>query len=191
MSEQKTTGSAVPKQHFTLAGAAAAFAVRAHDGQRRIGTTFPYVVHPLGVGQILREFYPDRDDLEAAGYLHDVIEDTEYTYDNIKAGFGERVADLVIAVTRRRGWDLADYADDKDVMRLKAADVIDNVLDTIRGLEKGHDVWSRFSAGKLKVDYWTKITDMVDEALSDDPDDEPLIDRLVRVERKVWWMAHQ
>ena len=166
MIEQQTTGSRMTtKQYFTQAGAAAAFAVRAHDGQVRTGTQFPYVVHPLGVGQILRECYPLRDDLEAAGYLHDVIEDTDVTYEDLLDRFGQSVADMVMDVTRRRGWRLEDYASNGDVMRLKGADVLDNMLDTLRGLEKGHDVWIRFNAGKGKIDYWDKVIDMVQARL--------------------------
>lgn len=154
-----------PPQHYTQAGAAAAFAVRAHDGQVRTGTQFPYVTHPLGVGQILRELYPDNDELEAAGYLHDVVEDTDVTIEDIENRFGTRVAVLVGGVTRKPGWHLD--ASSHDIVRLKVADVIDNVLDTIRGLRKGHDVWSRFRKGRNKIDYWQKIEDIAVDALFD------------------------
>lgn len=180
-----TTKDSMEPQYSTLAGAAAAFAIRAHDGQVRTGTQFPYVVHPIGVAHILREFYPKDETLEAAGYLHDVIEDTEVTFVELELRFGHKVADLVLAVTRRPNWSLDRYAANKDVMRLKAADVIDNVLDTIRGLEKGHDVWSRFRAGRNKVDYWAHISTMVSASLKD----EPIAKRLSDLEAKVWGMA--
>lgn len=172
-------------QHWSLAGAAAAFAVRAHDGQVRTGTQFPYVVHPIGVAHILREFYPGDEILEAAGYLHDVVEDTDFSIDQIEGRFGPDVSYLVAAVTRRPGWKLEHYADVPDVMRLKAADVIDNVLDTIRGLEKGHDVWSRFSAGRRKVLYWHKICDMAWECLKN----EPILFRLETVVKRAQHLA--
>jgi hypothetical protein len=169
-----TTKDSIEPQYSTLAGAAAAFAIRAHDGQVRTGTQFPYVVHPIGVAHILREYYPDKEELEAAGYLHDVLEDTNVRPIDLFNRFGSRVFYLVNAVTRQKNWRLDDYSHVEDVMRLKAADVIDNVLDTIRGLEKGHDVWSRFSAGRKKTDYWVKIVFMVDDAIPG----EPIVDRL-------------
>lgn len=177
----------IPPQHFTLAGAAAAFAVRAHDGQVRTGTLFPYVTHPLGVAHILRELYDD-EILEAAGYLHDVVEDTDVTEDDILGRFGPDVTFLVMAVTRRQGWSLEQYAYSKDVMRLKAADVLDNVLDTIRGLHKGHDVWSRFGKGKGKTDYWRKVQSLAFRTLSDASgpySDADLLGRLARALEEV------
>lgn len=173
------------KQYTTLAGEAAAFSVRAHEGQVRTGTQFPYVVHPIGVAHLLREHYPDNEYLEAAGYLHDVIEDTPVTLQEIEERFGWPVAYLVNAVTRKPGWKLSDYAADKDVMRLKAADVIDNVRDTIRGLDKGHDVWSRFSAGRGKAGYWMNITAMAGNAIYG----EPLWDTLDSVTGQAYLMA--
>lgn len=144
---------------------ALSFAIRAHCGQVRTGTQIPYAVHPLGVGQILRELYPDREWLEAAGYLHDVIEDTGRTALDLERMFGFRISSLVWAVTRDPKNNLEDYAADEDVMRLKSADVLDNVLFTIRGIRKGEDVWSRFNAGRRKVEYWRKISQMAAKAL--------------------------
>lgn len=168
------------QQHTSLTASAAAFAARAHDGQFRTGTKFPYSTHPLGVGQLLREYYPSKPELEAAGYLHDVVEDTKYTYMDIRDRFGDRVALLVDGVTSRspdwRGgpnkditWSIEDRMKDPDVARLKSADVLDNVRDTIRGLEKGHDVWSRFRAGTRKAEYWRKISNVADSVIAGEP----------------------
>lgn len=168
------------RQNDTLAARAATFALRAHDGQYRKGTKFPYASHPIGVGHLLRDYYPHNEDLEVAGYLHDVIEDTEYTYMDLFERFGERVAWLVDCVTHRppgwRGginkditWSLEDRMKDPDVARLKAADVMDNVRDTIRGLQKGHDVWSRFRSGERKSTYWQNLSTIVSDRLPGEP----------------------
>lgn len=168
-------------QYSTLPASASAFAARAHEGQLRTGTRFPYLVHPLGVGHILREHYPNNPLLEAAGYLHDTIEDVKWvTYMTLVEKFGERVAWLVDSVTRRppnwRGgpdgsvtWSLEERMRDPDVARLKAADVLDNVRDSIRGLQKGHDVWSRFHAGRRKADYWWTVSDVVGTVIPGEP----------------------
>lgn len=159
-------------QHSTLAAAAAAFATRAHEGQKRTGTQFPYVTHPLGVGHLLRQYYPEKPELEAAGYLHDVVEDTKVRPHEIERRFGTRVAILVDAVTSRRDDEhrvAVRMSLDPDVARLKAADVLDNVRDSIRGLEKGHDVWSRFRAGRGKLQYWQMLSGVASVAIVGEP----------------------
>lgn len=169
-------------QYESVVAEAASFAVRAHEGQYRKGTGFPYVVHPIGVAHILRDYYPGDDELEAAGYLHDVIEDCNVNYSHLAKVFGFRVANLVIGVTNTGKWTLEEYASVPDVLRLKAADTIDNVTDTVRGLEKGHDVWSRFSAGKRKADTWRKHADLIWHNLPHEPIAVRLHDVVLRAE---------
>ncbi|MBR6641121.1 MAG: bifunctional (p)ppGpp synthetase/guanosine-3',5'-bis(diphosphate) 3'-pyrophosphohydrolase [Clostridia bacterium] len=71
------------------------FAIEAHRGQvRKSEPEKPMIMHPISVGIILKEYGYD-DNVVAAGYLHDVVEDTEYTLDDIKERFGDDVADLV------------------------------------------------------------------------------------------------
>lgn len=70
----------------------------AHKGQIRASGE-PYVVHPVEVASILVEIGMDTNTV-AAGLLHDVIEDTKYTYDDIKNEFGTEVANLVEGVTK-------------------------------------------------------------------------------------------
>lgn len=169
-------------QYESIAAEAAAYAVVAHQHQFRKGTGFPYVVHPIGVAHILREYYDD-EELEAAGYLHDILEDVpDATFDSLKARFNERVALLVAGVTNMGAWQLVDYVEDKDVLRLKAADTIDNVTDTIRGIEKGHDVWSRFSAGTRKADTWRKHADLIQSYLPGEPIGQRLHQVVARAE---------
>lgn len=70
------------------------FAVACHEGQFRKGSMQPYIFHPLEVMDILRKMDADND-LLMAGVLHDVVEDTEATLNEIAERFGENVADLV------------------------------------------------------------------------------------------------
>ena len=74
------------------------YAVQAHETQRR-ATGEPYIIHPLAVAEILTELEVDSDTLVAA-LLHDTVEDTAITLDEVSANFGEEVASLVDGVTK-------------------------------------------------------------------------------------------
>ena len=71
------------------------FAINAHNGQvRKNEPDKPMIIHPISVGMLLEEYGCD-DSVVAAGYLHDVAEDTKYTIEDIKKEFGSIVANLV------------------------------------------------------------------------------------------------
>jgi (p)ppGpp synthase/HD superfamily hydrolase len=76
--------------------AALSFAVERHGAvrQTRKGTSFPYVVHPIRVAEILDRFGYSEDTV-VAGLLHDTVEDAEVRYEELARRFGERVATLV------------------------------------------------------------------------------------------------
>ncbi|MBR1406264.1 MAG: bifunctional (p)ppGpp synthetase/guanosine-3',5'-bis(diphosphate) 3'-pyrophosphohydrolase [Bacteroidales bacterium] len=72
------------------------YAVRAHAGVQRRGKGFPYIVHPMEAMAIVATLSPDQE-LLAAAALHDVVEDTEVTIEDIRTEFGDRIAGLVEA----------------------------------------------------------------------------------------------
>ena len=78
----------------SLLDKAICFAVRAHQNTERRGKGFPYIVHPLEAVSIVATITPDQE-LLAAAALHDVLEDTDITLDDLRREFGERVAMLV------------------------------------------------------------------------------------------------
>ncbi len=78
---------------------AAAFANDAHTGQHRKGSGAPYIVHPRGVYKILKDLGVKDRELLVAAYLHDTIEDSPTTYNNIKKEFSKNTADLVKQVS--------------------------------------------------------------------------------------------
>lgn len=76
------------------------YAVTAHDGQLRASGE-PFVTHPLAVAEIVASWHLDYEAVMAA-LLHDVVEDTSVTADDVKHEFGEKVAYLVDGVTKLR-----------------------------------------------------------------------------------------
>jgi GTP pyrophosphokinase len=78
------------------------FANAAHEGQT-YGQHLAYTVHLHAVANILKEFGFTDEVLIAAGYLHDIIEDTKYNYNDLKREFGTEVAEIVYHVTDELG----------------------------------------------------------------------------------------
>lgn len=70
------------------------FAVHAHHDTERRGKGFPYIVHPMEAVEIVSTITSDQE-LLAAAALHDTIEDTDVTVEDIRREFGDRVAELV------------------------------------------------------------------------------------------------
>jgi hypothetical protein len=147
---------------------AAAFAHERHAGQVRKGTERPYVVHPEQVARILAAHYPGRPDLEVAGWLHDTLEDTTTAPEELEENFGPEVRRLVESVTKQDGAP-SHPPSDPDVIRLKAADALDNVSETVDGLRRGEQVFRRFKDGPTKVVYWRAIADASSRVLQAEP----------------------
>ncbi len=87
-----------PEADLTLLQRAYDFADRVHEGQERVSGE-PYLSHPLAVAEILLDLKMDVESL-AAGLLHDVVEDTHASLEEVKLDFGKEIADLVDGVTK-------------------------------------------------------------------------------------------
>lgn len=87
-----------PKEDQEKILAAATFAAEKHANQKRASGE-PYLIHPLAVGEILVKLKMDADTI-CAGLLHDTIEDTSTSYEDIENLFGKPVADMVEGVTK-------------------------------------------------------------------------------------------
>ncbi|SIO45523.1 HD domain-containing protein [Singulisphaera sp. GP187] len=148
----------------------------AHDGQFRKGVKTPYFEHVVGVAMIL-----DRLGFEEAvviaGLLHDVVEDTEATLDQVRERFGDEVARTVEACSeiktdaqgRKRPW--IDRKRDHlkalagaplEVRAVILADKLHNLLSMACDLEEGRPVWSLFNASRADLlGYYRATIDLV------------------------------
>jgi guanosine-3',5'-bis(diphosphate) 3'-pyrophosphohydrolase len=94
----KTVTANRPSEDIAPIQKAWEFCVKYHEGQLRASGE-PYIVHPLEVAEVLAEMKLDATAI-AAGLLHDAVEDTPVTSDQIAAAFGEQVAHIVDGVTK-------------------------------------------------------------------------------------------
>lgn len=89
-----------------------------------------YIWHPLAVMSALLDVDHD-EDVVIAGVLHDVVEDSFVTIEDLRADFGDRVADIVAGVTKKDGEDYETFiqraASNRDSRSVKIADVICNL----------------------------------------------------------------
>lgn len=144
------------------------FAAAAHSGQYRKGSKIPYIVHPLNVGRILIENNCD-EELVIAGILHDTIEDTSVTIDDIRREFN---GDIAIIVSCCSEPDKSDSWENRKkhtiqnlqtaiegVLTIACADKIDNLRSIYSDLNLyGESVWDRFNADKEKQKwYYTSL----------------------------------
>ncbi len=96
---EKTVREYNPAGDFARIRAAFEYADQCHDGQKRKGGE-PYIIHPLAVAQIVaEELKLDSESIEAA-LLHDVIEDTPASHDDVAHLFSPTIADLVEGVSK-------------------------------------------------------------------------------------------
>jgi GTP pyrophosphokinase len=94
----KSAKSAHPKLDFSIVEKAFVVASKAHEGHLRKSGD-PYITHPIAVAQLLADLGIGPAGL-AAALLHDTVEDTDYTLDELRADFGDEVAMLVDGVTK-------------------------------------------------------------------------------------------
>lgn len=158
------------------------FATKTHEvyqKQKRKGKDIAYITHPLTVGLILAHAGAD-DDIVCAGILHDTIEDSieekKVSFGMLEERFGEKVANLVLAVTetdKTLPWEerkklakehIKDFSD--EAVFVKSADILANTKELIEDYEKdGDQIFIRFNAPKEKLlkNYLETITILIEK----------------------------
>jgi guanosine-3',5'-bis(diphosphate) 3'-pyrophosphohydrolase len=160
------------------------FAAHKHKDQRRKDVrATPYINHPIGLAEVLHTDGGVRDPVViAAALLHDTIEDTETTYDELRGIFGEAVADTVVELTdtkflgkeSRKRLQVAKAGKSSDAAKhVKLADKICNLRDILASPPAG---WSL----KRRQKYFDWAKEVVDQARGVNPRLERMFDRLYR-----------
>ena len=155
-------------------------AARAHRGQCRKGTNIPYMVHPLAVAKILIDAGCP-EDVVVAGILHDTVEDTPLSLDEIRNRFGEAVARIVEGASepdKSKPWEARKAhtieslkTASEAVLLVSCADKIEN-LEAIRedGERVGKEVWARFRRGREQQEwYYRSVFAVLEERLTAGP----------------------
>ncbi len=162
----------MPMNDTSLFDHAVSFAAQAHSGVLRRGKTIPYIIHPLEASVIVSSISEDRD-LLAAAVLHDVVEDTPVTLEDIRERFGDRVASIVDVLTDRydpaheglapgESWRLRKEdslariaAASRDAKIVVLGDKLANMRAIARDAAKtGDSLWSTFKAGSREALGW-------------------------------------
>ena len=144
---------------------AVAFAAEKHKTQTRKDGS-PYIYHPLKVAELLKEAGYGVD-YQIAAVLHDTLEDTDATEDEIRA-FGKDVFEAVHLVTRPEGMPEEEYVaailENRMASAVKNADKIHNMLDVMRCEDRE---WAKNYAEKVKKYYHGKFSSVLDKVITE------------------------
>ena len=153
-----------------LVSEALAFSAKAHDGMRRRKSAAPYILHPMEVGAIIGTM-TDKQEVIAAGVLHDVVEDAGIAIEEIGERFGARVMELVASETENKREELPPEetwlirkkeslekiknTDDIEILILWLGDKLSNIRAIYRDfLIDGASLWEKFHQSDVNVQAW-------------------------------------
>lgn len=144
------------------------FAIDAHHNTERRGKGFPYIIHCMEAVEIVASITPDPE-LLAAAALHDTVEDTDVTFEQLRTEFGDRVAALVqsesdtmpVGENECESWRARKQAaidriaaSSLDSKIVAMGDKLSNMRAIARDYEQiGDELWNRFHAPNGKADH--------------------------------------
>lgn len=153
-----------------LVSEAIAFATKAHDGMRRKKADTPYILHPIEAAVIVSTMTSEQEVIAAAA-LHDVVEDTAITIEEIEKAFGKHVRELVESETEDKRAELPPEstwrirkeeslkvlknAEDDAVLMLWLGDKLSNMRSLYRDWSvEGEKLWQKFNQKDPKQQAW-------------------------------------
>ncbi len=154
-----------------------------HQDQLRKGSVqLPYITHLISVMFMLRDYTSDETVLVAA-LLHDTLEDTDYTLDELKADFGDEVAELVVTLTEpfydgkrklnwletKKAYALQLRKGPEDAVKIAAADKAHNFRSTVDDYFEDHDRFLKDFGTHLdtRLEAYQNIANSINSRLSD------------------------
>lgn len=170
------------------------FATKAHTGQKRkTEQDVDMIFHPFTVGMILQRAGANTECV-IAGILHDVVEDTKYTLEDIKEQFGTQIANIVDEVSENKSLPWKERKIEAinkiktasmDGKLVECADKISN-LESLYNLyqEEGKEVWKSFNKPKEEQKWY--YTNMFQAVLMNTTEENMLFDRYKRILNKVF-----
>lgn len=140
------------------------FATEAHKGQVRKGTNTPYILHPLEAGIIVSQITKD-ENLICAAILHDIVEDTYFSFEMVKGEFNEKIADIVASESedKSKSWkERKTYTleslmkgKNKDIGIVALGDKLSNMRNIDRDVQEiGDKLWERFNVKDKNEHKW-------------------------------------
>lgn len=162
------------------------FAIDAHRGGERKGKGYPYILHPMEAAIVVSSLTTDPEML-AAAMLHDTVEDTPVTIEQIRQEFGDRVASLVHHETsplphdapwrdRKRAQADQITSAPRDSKIVALGDKLSNLRAIVADYHQlGDALWQRFKAPNGKEDihwYYTILADALKDLAGTPPYEE-------------------
>ena len=160
------------------------YATIMHQGKMRKFENRPYIFHPLEVAQILSTLTDD-EEVITAGILHDIVEDTAGTVDEIEKRFGKRVADLVVtdsegdysgearsATWKKRKEETLEALKSSTDLGVKMLWLADKLADmrSLAGMysELGDEMWQKFNQSdpEMQCWYYKSVAQMIELSLN-------------------------
>lgn len=146
------------------------FAYKAHSGVNRKQSFMPYIVHPMEASFIVQSIPDISEEAVIAAILHDVVEDTDTTIDDIEKNFGSKVAELVAQesedkmphLPKEESWkirkqkflDHLKHASYEEKV-LCLADKLSNLKQTAYDLAlRGPEIWNKFNNKDVSLQKW-------------------------------------
>ena len=142
---------------------------RAHDGAFRKGTRIPYITHPIEASLVAMDLTDDIEVVEAA-LLHDVVEDTGRTIEDIRDMYGEAVAEYVLMASENKRPELppdstwkirkSEYLNHLKIATLNSkilavADKLSNIRSMARDFKScGNSMWQKFNQKDKREQAW-------------------------------------
>ena len=182
------------KGNMDLIDYAIYFATRAHNGQKRkTDNNVDMIFHPFTVGMILQRAGANTNCV-IAGILHDVVEDTKYTIEDIEKEFGIEIRNIVQEVSENKQLEWKQRKQEAiDVIKnasiegklVECADKISN-LECLYELyvEQGEKVWNSFNKPKEEQKWY--YTNMYDAVIANTNEEYQLFDRYKKILQKLF-----